>query len=141
MRGITARPRLLSVTESIALPPRPKAVHVKYLQIQCSRVARASGPAADLFRAADCRCDAHPVVVRLREAARSAQASASFDPMKRSPSSLARKLSIRAADALNTARKMPLGRQRTEAMKEAKILGNAVEMLDHFVGGVSAPGK
>jgi hypothetical protein len=26
MSGITARPRLLPVTESIALPPRPKAV-------------------------------------------------------------------------------------------------------------------
>ena len=139
--SITARPRLLSVTESIALPPRPEAVHVKYLQIQCSGVAHAAGPAADLFRAADRRYDADPMVVRFREAARSAQASASFDPMTRSRSSLACKLRIRAADALNTACQMPPGSQRMEAMNKAKILGNAAEMLDHFVGQVGVPGK
>src|SRR6476619_8381524 len=47
---ITARPRLLSVTESIVLPPRPRGgQYVKYQQIQSSRVARSSGTAADLF--------------------------------------------------------------------------------------------
>ena len=62
--NITARPRLLSVTESIALPPRPKGgQYVKYLQIQYSRVARAPGIAADLFCAVGRRCDAHSVVV------------------------------------------------------------------------------
>jgi len=31
MFGITARPRPLSVTESFALPPRPKAVNMSYV--------------------------------------------------------------------------------------------------------------
>jgi hypothetical protein len=45
-----ALPPLSSVTESIALPPRPKGGrYVQYLQIQCSRVFRTAGIAADLF--------------------------------------------------------------------------------------------
>ena len=31
MSEITARPRLLSVTESFALPPRPEAVNMSYI--------------------------------------------------------------------------------------------------------------
>jgi hypothetical protein len=59
-------PRLLSVTESIVLPPRPRGgYYVRYLQIQRSRVAGASGTATDLFCAADRCCDAYSVVAPL----------------------------------------------------------------------------
>ncbi len=80
------------------------------------------------------------MVVSLRGVARSAEANGSFEAMTRSRSSLACKLSIRAADALDAARRMPAGCQRTEAMNKAKVLGNAADILDHFVGPVSAPG-
>jgi hypothetical protein len=61
-----ALPRLSSVTESIALPPRPKGGQdVKYQQIQHSRVARAPGTAAGLFCVVGRRCDAYSVVVHL----------------------------------------------------------------------------
>jgi hypothetical protein len=84
---ITARPRLLSVTESIVLPPRPRGgQYVKYQQIQSSRVARSSGTAADLFCAAGRRCD---VVVALGGPPSSAQANSSSAPMKRAESSVA----------------------------------------------------
>jgi hypothetical protein len=62
-------------------------------------VARASGTAADLFGAADRRCDAHPVVIYLGGPAPSAQAKSSFDPMKRTQSSLACELNVRAIEA------------------------------------------
>jgi hypothetical protein len=103
-----ALPRLLSVTESIALPPRPKGGrYVQYLQIQCSRVAGAPGIAADLFCAADRRRDAHSMVVRLGGPAQSAQANSSFAPTKRTRPSLARELDARAVAALDEARGMP----------------------------------
>lgn len=103
----------LSVTESIALPPRPKGgQYVKYLQIQCSRLARACGTAADRFCAADRRYDAYPVVVHLGGPAPSAQANSAFDPMKRTQLSLACELNVRAVDALDTARKMSPGDER-----------------------------
>jgi hypothetical protein len=130
------------VTESIALPPRPKGgQYVKYLQIQCSRVARASGTAADPFSAADRRYGAHPVVVHLGGPAPSPQANSAFDPVKRTRSSLACELNVRAVDALDTARKMSPGDERTEAMKKAKILGNAAEIHEHFFGKVGKPAK
>jgi hypothetical protein len=126
-------PRLLSVTESIVLPPRPRGgYYVRYLQIQCSRVAGASGAAAGLFCAADRCCDAYSVVVHLGGPAPSAQANGSFRPVKRVQSSLACKLNIWAADAPERARKMPQGDERAEAMKKATILENAAEMLGHF---------
>jgi hypothetical protein len=135
-------PRLLSVTESIVLPPRPRGgYYVRYLQIQCSRVAGASGTAADLFCAADRCCDAYSVVVPLGGPAPSAQASGLFRPMKRAQSSLACKLNIWAADALDRARKMPPGDERAEAMKKAAILENAAEMLEHFSGKVGVRAK
>jgi hypothetical protein len=71
--------RLSSVTESIALPPRPKGGQdAKYQQTQYSRVAGASGLAAGPFCAADRRCDAYSVVVHLGGPSRPAQASKSF---------------------------------------------------------------
>jgi hypothetical protein len=87
-------------------------------------VARASGTAADPFCAADRRYGAHPVVVHLGGPAPSAQANSAFDPVKRTQSSLACE-NVRAVDALDTAREMSPGDERTEAMKTAKILGNA----------------
>jgi len=126
-------PRLLSVTESSVLPPRPRGgYYVRYLQIQRSRVVSASGTAADLLCAADRCCDTYSVVVPLVGPAPSAEANRSFRPVKRVQSSLACKLNIRAADALDGARKMPPGDERAEAMKKATILENAAEMLEHF---------
>ena len=130
------------MTESIALPPRPKGGQdVKYQQIQYSRVAGASGHAAGLFCAADRRCDAYSVVVHLGGPSRPAQASNSFAPMKQTQSSLADKLNIRAMAALDEARDMPPGDGRAEAMKRAMILRNAVEVHEHFCGKGGAPAK
>lgn len=46
--------------------------------------------------------------------------------------SLASKLDVKASHARDRARNMPLGEERAEAMQEAMILQNAVEMLKHF---------
>lgn len=138
---ITARsPRLLSVTESIALPPRPKGgQYVQYLQIQCSRVARTVGVVADLFYAADRRRDAHSMVVNLGGAARTTEATSSFIPRKRTRPSLAKKLAARAVAALDEARGVPSGDRGTEAMNKAMILRNATEMHEYFFGKGGAP--
>ncbi|WP_315702639.1 MULTISPECIES: hypothetical protein [unclassified Bradyrhizobium] len=56
-------------------------------------------------------------------------------------SSLACRLNIRAADALDSARKMPPGDERAAAMKKATILENAAEMIEHFCGKVGVPVK
>lgn len=53
-------------------------------------------------------------------------------------SSLATELGDRAGDALDAAGRMPPGDQRSKAMREATILGNAAEMLQHFVGPTGA---
>jgi hypothetical protein len=135
-----ALPRLSSVTESIALPPRPKGGQdVKYQQIQYSRVAGASGVAAGLFCAADRRCDACSVVVHFGGPPPPAQAISSFARMKRTQSSLADKLNIRAVAALDRAREMPPGDARAEAMNKAMILRNAVEVHEHFCGKGGSP--
>jgi hypothetical protein len=137
-----ALPRLSSVTESIALPPRSKGGrYVQYLQIQCSRVARTARNAAGLFCAANCRCDAHSVVVHLDGPAQSAQASTSFAPTKRTRPSLAKELDARAVATLDEARGMPPGDQRTEAMNKAMILRNAAEMHEHFFSKSGAPAQ
>ena len=121
------------MTESIALPPRPRGgQYVHYLQIQCSRVVRAPGIAANLFCAADRRCDAHSMVIQLGRPAQSAQANSSFAPKKQAQSLLARELDARAAIALGEAREMPPGVQRKEAMNKAMTLRNAAEMHGHF---------
>jgi len=61
--------------------------------------------------------------------------------MKRDQSSLACVLNVRAVDALERARRMPPGGERSEAIKKAKILENAAEMLGHLSGKVGAPAK
>jgi hypothetical protein len=61
--------------------------------------------------------------------------------MKRTQSSVANELNIRAAFALEEARAMPAGDGRTKAMRQAKILRNAAEMHKHFFGKGSAPVK
>ena len=130
------------MTESIALPPRPKGGQdVKYQQIQHSRVARAPGTAAGLFCAAGRRCDAYSVVVHLGGPPPSAQANSSFAPMKQTQSSVADELNIRAVAALDEAREMLPGDGRAEAMNKAMILRNAVEVHEHFCGKGGAPAK
>jgi hypothetical protein len=123
------------VTESIALPSRSKGgQYVEHLQIQYSRMARAPAIAADLFCAVGRRCDAYSVVVHLGRPSPSAQANSSFDPMKRTQSSVADKLNIRAVAALDEAREMLPGDQRAEAMHKAMILRNAAERLIETLG-------
>jgi hypothetical protein len=130
------------VTESIALPPRPKGGrYVQYLQIQCSRVVRTAGNAAGLFCTADRRRDAHSVVVDLGGPAQPAHASSSFAPTKRTRPSLAKELDARAVAALDEARGAPPGDQRTEAMNKAMILRNAAEMHEHFFSKSGAPSQ
>ncbi|SIO54218.1 NikR C terminal nickel binding domain-containing protein [Bradyrhizobium erythrophlei] len=137
-----ALPRLSSVTESIALPPRPKGGrYVQYPQIQCSRVVRTAGIAADLFCAADRRRDAHSMVVHLGGQAQPAHANSSFAPTKRTRPSLAKELDARAVAALDEVRGIPPGDQRTEAMNKAMILRNAAEMHEHFFSKSGAPAQ
>jgi ferredoxin len=137
-----APPRLLSVTESIVLPPRPKGgQYVKYQQIQYSRVARSSGIAADLSCAAGRRCDACSVVVDLGGPRHQLGQTAGLLRMKRAESSVADELNIRAVAALDEAREMPPGDGRAEVMNKAMILRNAVEVHEHFCGKGGAPAK
>jgi hypothetical protein len=133
--------RLSSVTESIALPPRPRGgQYVQYLQIQCSRVARAPGIAANLFCAADRRCDTHSMVIHLGRPTPAA-ANSSVAPTKRTRPSLTKELDARAVAALGEARGMPSGDQRTEAMNKAMVLRNAAEMHEHFFSKSGAPSQ
>jgi hypothetical protein len=80
--------------------------YVQYLQIQCSRVARAPGIAADLFCAADRRCDAYSVVVRSQTRTISSGKQL-VRATERTPSSLANELNDRAVAALDEASGMP----------------------------------
>jgi len=124
------------------LPPRPNGgQYVKSQQTQYSRVARAPGIAADLFRAAGRRSDACSEVVHLGGPPPSAQANSSFDPVKRTQSSVADELYIRAVAALDEAREMLPGDGRAEAMNKAMILRNAVEVHEHFCAKGGAPAK
>jgi hypothetical protein len=43
--------------------------------------------------------------------------------------------------ALDGAREMSLGNERTKAMHKARILRNAAEMYEHFFGKNGAPAK
>jgi hypothetical protein len=54
---------------------------------------------------------------------------------------LARELDARAVAALDEARGMPSGDQRTEAMNKAMILRNAAEMHEHFFSKSAAPAQ
>lgn len=59
--------------------------------------------------------------------------------MKRTQSSVADELNIRAVAALDGAREIPLGDERTKAMHKARILRNAAEMHAHFCGKAGLP--
>lgn len=61
--------------------------------------------------------------------------------LKNPESSLARELVNKADDALDAAGRMPPGDQRTNATRDARVLGNAAEMLQHFVSPVGARKK
>ncbi len=69
----------------------------------------------------------------------SAQAKGSFGPVKPPLASLVDELNVRARAALDAAREMPPGVRRAEAMNEAMILRNAVEMHEHFLGKGDVP--
>ena len=130
------------MTESVALPPRPKGGQDdKCQQIQYSRVAGASGIAAGLFWAADRRCGTYSVVIYPGGPSRPAQASNLFAPVNRPRSSIADALNIRAMAALDEARHMPPGDERAEAINKAMILRNAVEVHEHFCGKSGALAK
>jgi hypothetical protein len=81
------------------------------------------------------------MVVHSGGPALSAQANRSLGPMKRTQSTLACELNVRAADAWIETRKMPPGDKRAEAMQKATILENAAEMLKHLSGKVGVPAK
>jgi hypothetical protein len=57
-----------------------------------------------------------------------------LSPIKQSQSSLVQDLADRAATALDEAREMPPGDERTEAMHKAMVLRNAAE-IQQFLGG------
>jgi hypothetical protein len=102
-------------------------------------VARASGTAADPFCAADRRYGAHPVVVHLSGPALSAQANSAFDPVKRTQSSLACELNVRAVDALDIARKMSPADGRNGGDEKGK--NPRKRLHEHFFGKVGKPAK
>jgi hypothetical protein len=118
------------MTESIALPPRPRGgQYVGFPRIQSSRVARASGIAAALLRAVGRRYIADSMVVGFGVPSPSDQASSSLDS-EQSP--LACELNSRAVDALGKAQQMPSGDERAAAMRSAAVLENAAEILGYF---------
>ncbi|MGC2780010.1 MAG: hypothetical protein WA418_30660 [Bradyrhizobium sp.] len=80
-------------------------------------------------------------MVAVRSGPLPVQANSSAEPAKRDPSSLAATLTMRAENALETAGRMQPGGERAAAMKKAKILANAAELLTHFSGTGSLPGK
>ncbi|UFZ07497.1 hypothetical protein LQG66_14815 [Bradyrhizobium ontarionense] len=69
------------------------------------------------------------------------QANSSSKPAQRDPLSLAAALTIKAENALEKAERMQPGGERGAAMKAAKILANAAELLTHFSGTLSLPVK
>jgi hypothetical protein len=105
-------------------------------------VAAALGTAADLLRDRDRCCSACSVVVApLRGLEPPSLAGGSFGPMTRVETSLAHRLGIQAADALDRAGKMPPGRGRLEAMQKATILQNASDMMEHFSRKIGVPAE
>jgi hypothetical protein len=60
-------------------------------------------------------------------------------PIKKSGSSLVHDLADRAATALDEAREMPPGDERTEAMHKAMVLRNAAEIQQLLGGKRGAP--
>jgi hypothetical protein len=62
-----------------------------------------------------------------------------LSPIRQSQSSLAHDLDARAVIALDEAREMPPGEERTEATHKAIILRNAVELQELLCGKRSVP--
>jgi hypothetical protein len=130
IQDITARHGLLSVTESVALPPQPTGrLHAKF-QIRSSWVAGTPGLDADLSCAAGRRCDGCSMVI-----ARSAVSPQDGpSPVKPSQSSLGHDLGARAAAALDEAQEMPPGDERTEAINKATVFRNAARIHELLCG-------
>src|SRR5690348_7866378 len=78
MFDITARPRPLPVTESFALPPRPRAVNMSHVNKFSIREARPPDIAADLSCAVSRRRDAYSMVIHLGASPLPAQAKVRF---------------------------------------------------------------
>ncbi|RXT46598.1 hypothetical protein [Bradyrhizobium betae] len=64
----------------------------------------------------------------------SAPADERLHPLALAQPSLIGRLNLKASDARDKARNMPLGEERAEAMQQAVILKNAAEMLRHLGG-------
>jgi len=81
-------------------------------------VAGTPGLDADLSCAAGRRCDGYPMVTRGHAISR----------QKETPSTLAHDLNAGAVAALEEAREMPPGEERTEAIQKAMVFRNAAEI-------------
>jgi hypothetical protein len=88
-----------------------------------------SGIDADLSCAAGRRCDGYPMVTRRRAASR----------QNETPSTLGRDLSAGAVAALDEARELPPGDERTEALHKAMVFRNAAEIHWHLGRKRGAP--
>jgi len=80
-------------------------------------VVGAAGIDPDLSCAAGCRSDGHSMVTRPHPASR-----------QKKPSTLTQDLNTGAVGALDKAREMPPGDERTEAMHKATVFRNAAEL-------------
>lgn len=60
----------------------------------------------------------------------------SSEPAKRDPSALDTALNLQAKSALDEAGLMQPGGERAAALRKAKILANAAEILRHFSGRI-----
>jgi hypothetical protein len=81
------------------------------------------------------------MVAHVGETVPPAEANDALEPMKRTQSTVAGELDVRAVGALDAARKMPPGDERAEALRQATILENAAEMHRHFQRKPGAPAK
>jgi hypothetical protein len=98
-------------------------------------VAGTSGIDADLSRTAGRRCDGYSMVIE-----RTAVTPQRRLPTnKQSQSSLAHDLGARAVIALDEAREMPPGDERTEATHKAIVLRNAAELHEMLCGKRGTP--
>ena len=98
-------------------------------------MAGTSGIDADLSCAAGRRCDGYSMVIKRN----AVSLRDGLPPNKQSQSSLAHDLDARAVIALDEARDMPPGDERTEAAHKATVLRNAAEMHELLCGKRSAP--
>lgn len=98
-------------------------------------MAGTPGIDADISCAAGRRCDGYSMVIQ-----RSAVTpQGGLSPIKQARSALARDLEAMAVIALDEAREMPPGDERTGAIHKAMILRNAVELHELLSGNPDAP--